>query len=84
MSYEVFLLPCAQRDLDKFQGKELSKLCKFIANLSTNPRLMGSIKLTGEGGYRIRAGAYRILYRIDDHEKKVYVYRVRHRREVYR
>ena len=84
MRYEVFLLPRAQKDLNKFKGKELSKLCKFISNLSENPRLVGSVKLTGDGGYRIRAGVYRILYRIDDSGKKVYVYRVRHRREVYR
>jgi len=84
MKYKVFLLPRAQKDLKKFKGKEHSKICRFIGNLSDNPRLMGSLKLTGDGGYRIRAGIYRILYRIDDEEKKVYVYRVRHRREAYR
>lgn len=84
MKYQVFLLPRVQKDLNKFKGKEFSKLSKFISNLSDNPRLVGSIKLTGDGGYRIRAGVYRILYRIDDNEKKVYVYRVRHRRDVYR
>lgn len=84
MKYQVLLLPKAQKDLDKFRGKEFSKLSKFIANLANNPRCMGSVKLTNEGGHRIRAGIYRILYRIDDGEKKIFIYRVGHRKEVYR
>ncbi|MBI4284164.1 MAG: type II toxin-antitoxin system RelE/ParE family toxin [Chloroflexi bacterium] len=35
-------------------------------------------------GYRVRVRDMRILYRIDDQAKEVIVYRVRHRREVYR
>jgi len=84
MTYQVFLLPPAQKNLDSFRGKEHSKLIKFISSLSKNPRPVGAKKLTNELGYRIRAGKYRILYRIDHTEKKVYVYRVRHRCEVYR
>lgn len=79
MTYKVMLLPRSQKDLDSFNGKEFSKLIKIITNLSTNPRLVGSLKLTGEEGYRIRAGDIRILYRVDDKIKVVYVYRVRHR-----
>lgn len=84
MNYQVFLLARAQKNLDGFGGKTLSALCKLISNLSKNPRPLGSLKLTGEEGYRIRVGAYRVLYRIDDKEKKLYIYRVGHRREVYR
>jgi mRNA interferase RelE/StbE len=34
--------------------------------------------------HRIRVGDYRILYTIDDRQKIVAIYRIRHRREVYR
>lgn len=84
MSYQVLLIPSAQKDLDPFQGDVFSKLCKALKNLSENPRPVGSIKLASEEGYRIRIGDYRIVYRIDDKGKKVYIYRIRHRREVYR
>ena len=41
-------------------------------------------KLAADEGYRIRAGDFRILYRIDDRAKEVIIYRVKHRREAYR
>jgi mRNA interferase RelE/StbE len=34
--------------------------------------------------YRIRVGAYRVVYSIHDDELEVLIVRVRHRREVYR
>ena len=44
-----------------------------------------SKKLSGGGSrWRIRVGDYRILYEIDDPQKVVKVYRIAHRREVYR
>ncbi|WP_363187017.1 type II toxin-antitoxin system RelE/ParE family toxin [Rothia sp. HMSC072B04] len=41
-------------------------------------------KLQGEEGYRARVGNYRILYTIDNGAVVVEVFRVGHRREVYR
>jgi mRNA interferase RelE/StbE len=48
------------------------------------PRPPGSQKLFGEDAYRIRQGDYRILYTIDDEKRLVEVYKIGHRREVYR
>lgn len=84
MKYQVFLLPRARKDLEAFTGKLFSRLRDTILTLSKNARPASSIKLTGDGGYRIRVGDFRILYRVDDKEKKVFVYRIRHRREAYR
>ncbi len=74
----------AQKDLDAFHGKAFDKIKKKILILSANPRPFGAIKLTQEEGYRLRIGDYRILYRIDDKLKEVIIYRVKHRKEVYR
>jgi len=41
-------------------------------------------KLSGLERYRVRQGDYRIVYAIDDREKAVTVFKVGHRREVYR
>jgi len=41
-------------------------------------------KLLGREGYRIRVGDYRILYVINEKERKVEVVSIAHRKEVYR
>jgi mRNA interferase RelE/StbE len=85
LSYEVELMPSAQRDLDWFQGKLLAKFESLILSLSENPRPRRSKKLSGGGSrWRIRTGDYRILYEIDETRKQVRVYRIAHRKEVYR
>ena len=81
--YKIFLLPTAQKDLDEFRGKTLDILVKKINFLQENPRPHGCLKLTAEQGYRIRSGNYRIIYRIDDKKKEVFVYRIKHRKEAY-
>jgi mRNA interferase RelE/StbE len=45
---------------------------------------MGCEKLFGDKAYRVRQGDYRILYSIDDQQRIVEVYKVGHRRDVYR
>ncbi len=50
-----------------------------------DPRPHNSRKLVGgDVKWRIRIGSYRILYEIDDSTKTVKIYRIAHRREVYR
>lgn len=82
--YEARLLPSAQRDLDSLSGASFNRLQVAIDGFVRDPRPHGSQKLTGEEGYRIRVGDFRILYRVDDRQKVVFIYRVKHRREVYR
>lgn len=56
-----------------------------IEALIENPRPHGCIKLEGEDNlWRIRSGDYRIVYGIDDALRLITIYRIRHRREVYR
>lgn len=84
-SHLVKLMPQAQKDLDIFSGKLLSRFEEIILGLYDEPRPHNSKKLSGGGSrWRIRAGDYRILYEIDDESRLVKVYRVAHRREVYR
>ncbi len=62
----------------------LARLLPAIESLGLTPRPHGSIKLTAEEGHRLRVGDYRVLYRMDDPNRQVFVYRVKHRRDVYR
>ncbi|HID93867.1 MAG TPA: type II toxin-antitoxin system RelE/ParE family toxin [bacterium (Candidatus Stahlbacteria)] len=83
--YEVLLLPPAERDLDKLKGKLFRQVIEKIASLEVNLRPQGIKKLRLEGEtYRLRVRDIRIIYRIDDREKKVFIYRVKHRKEAYR
>jgi len=80
----IKIIPRAQKDLDKLEEKLFNDIKDKIGSLKNTPRPPGCEKLTDEEGYRIRVRNYRILYRINDKSKIVFVYRVRHRREVYR
>ncbi|MEW6067521.1 MAG: type II toxin-antitoxin system RelE/ParE family toxin [Nitrospirota bacterium] len=83
--YNVKLSPQAQKDLDAFSGKLLSRFEETILGLYDEPRPHNSKKLSGGGSrWRIRIGDYRILYEIDDSQKIVKVYRIAHRKEIYR
>lgn len=84
MKYRIKIIARAEKDLDALTGHNFDVMKKKILLLSESPRPFGSKKLTNEGGYRIRSGDFRILYRIDDVAKEIIIYRIKHRKEVYR
>lgn len=67
--------------LDKLLAQ---RIAHKIADLEVNPYSHGSEKLSGNKGYRIRIGDYRVVYTIDKISKTVTIVKVKHRREVYR
>ena len=83
MSYTVCIKRSAEKELDRLPIKVYDRIIKQLISLSDNPRPHGVKKLHGREGYRIRVGDYRILYVIDDNEKKVEIVSVAHRKEVY-
>ena len=83
-SYRIVLRKSAAKEIEKLDKKTIARVIGKIQALSGDPRPPGCKKLSGEEKYRIRAGAYRILYQIGDHELIVSVVRVRHRRDAYR
>lgn len=82
--HKLRLTSGGQRELDRITGKLFEDINEAILSLAQEPRPYGAIKLHGQEGYRIRVRDFRILYRIDDKAKEVIIYRIRHRREVYR
>jgi len=81
--YDLFVLPPAQKDLDRLEASAFLRIIRKARRLSGNPRPPGCLKLTGEEGFRIRVGDYRVLYRVDDDSKRVYIYRIKHRKDAY-
>jgi mRNA interferase RelE/StbE len=83
--YEIRFARSARKDLQSLPIDIAESLLKKIESLATNARPPGSRKLIGANDlWRIRAGDYRIVYKIDDSKRLVDITLVRHRREVYR
>lgn len=82
--YEIKVRGQARKQILRIPPPHFQRIQDSIANLAQDPRSAGAKKLSGEAGYRIRVGDYRILYEIDDTMNRVAIYRVKHRREVYR
>lgn len=84
MKYEVRILRVAEKEQDKLPATVHRRLSQRILSLEENPRPRGARKLSGKEEYRLRVGAYRILYTVDDIDRVVTIFAVGHRREVYR
>jgi mRNA interferase RelE/StbE len=83
--HDIYLERAAERDLKKLDPVDFDKIIGQIKALSGNPRPSGCRKIRGSvNDWRIRAGTYRIIYEIDDKTKSIRIYRIRHRKEVYR
>ena len=84
MAYKILLKPSALKDLDQLPDKEDNRLLSHIKNLSEEPRPIGIQKLSNQGGFRIRSGNYRVLFEVNDKLQTVFIYRIKHRKEVYK
>ena len=82
--YRLEVSHTAHRQISKLPAQTQDRINIAIARLAKNPRPPGVKKLTARDGYRIRMGDYRVLYRIDDSERVVIIYRVMGRGNVYR
>lgn len=85
MIYQTELSPEAQRNLRRIRDKRLhDRLVAAIADLATDPRPPGCLKLVGEvSQWRIRVGDWRVVYVIEDGRLVVVVVRVGVRGGVY-
>ena len=84
MLYRIIIKPSAQKDLDRLPDKELKRILTRFGQLKMNPRPIGVQKLSDDEGYRVRIGNYRILYIINDKIKNIFIYRIKHRKDVYK
>lgn len=80
--YSVELMPKEVKDLKKLPQPDAAKIAEQIQSLENG--LTGDVKrltnFTPE--YRLRIGRYRALFEVEGN--RVVVYRIRHRKEVYR
>jgi mRNA interferase RelE/StbE len=84
--YKLSIKPSAGKELEAVGSKtDRMRIITKMSALATNPRPHGSEKLAGfDDRFRIRQGNYRVIYEIDDDASQVTIYKIGHRREVYR
>lgn len=82
MQYKIELKPRALKDCKKISKMQLKNIFNQIEDMSDN--LKGDVKrltnFTPE--YRLRVGDYRVLFEIE--RNKIVIYRIRHRKVVYK
>lgn len=74
----------AEKELVNLDKNVSHRIFEKALQLKDNPYGLGSQKLEGGQGYRIRIGDYRVVYTIDKVSKTVIITKVGHRKEVYR
>lgn len=82
--YAIRIKRSAEKDMDALPESVFDRITEAILALEINPRPSGCKKLRGTDEFRIRSGAYRILYAVNDKECVVDIMAVGHRRDVYR
>ena len=82
--YEVRITPHAERDLDRLSAADYLRIDRRIGLLAQDPRPSGVAKLRDKT-HRIRIGAWRVIYIIDDSMRVVLITAVRRReKDTYR
>lgn len=85
--FQVVLSTRAKKDLKKLNSTSYyERVKRALMDFKDNP-LIGDVKALKNfpfAKYRKRIGNYRVLFNIDVDEKRVYIYRIVHRKEAYK
>ena len=84
--YDVVFSDRAQSDVRRLDRATAQRVIGKLQWLAENFEATKLTALTGpdQGRFRLRVGDYRVVYAVDRKKREIEVYRVRHRREVYR
>ncbi len=84
--YRILLKPSAAKEIEAVGSKDdRRRVVERISALAADPRAAKTEKLAGyDDRYRVRQGHYRIVYLIDDPRCEITIFKVGHRKDVYR
>ena len=75
----------ARRQLDRLPLSVAAAVLETLEAIASNPRRLGKpLRFELEGCWSARRGPYRVVYRIDDEARVVFVLAIAHRADVYR
>jgi len=80
--YQLVISHRFRRDLRRLDAEAHRRVLEVLDQLQENPYQGGQLINVDIGQWRIRVGDYRIRYDIDG--ERVLLYRVRHRKDIYR
>jgi mRNA interferase RelE/StbE len=84
VAYSVSIKQSAAKQLEKVAWEDRQRIIAAIEQLKINPSAGSVLKGEFSGLRRIRVGAYRVVYEVQNQQLIVLVIRIGHRREVYR
>ncbi len=83
--FEIFLERSVAKSLKNLPKDVINRIIPHIQSLKDDPKPSGSRKIVGtENDYRIRIGAYRVVYEIDVAHRRINIMAAGHRKDVYR
>ena len=82
-SYELVFKKSVAKDLRAFPKRDVKRILERIRALADDPRPPGCEKVSGSERYRVRQGAYRIVYEIEDARLVVLIVKIGHRGDIY-
>lgn len=82
---EVLITPGAQAEFERLPLGMKGRVRDVFLRLAHWPEVSGAKPLQHElrGAFRIRAGDFRMIFRIDDRSGNIIVHRIANRRDVY-
>jgi len=85
VSFEVFYAKSVQKDIKNIDSKTKEKIKKSIEKLKDFPNITNikSLKSHPLADYRLRVGDYRILFDVDWENKKIFILKIGHRKDIY-
>jgi mRNA interferase RelE/StbE len=84
VNYKILFKKSAKKELEEMSTPDLQRIVKKISLLHGNPRPHGVEKISGHDKYQLRQGDYRIVYSIQDDSHEVWIYKIAHRKLVYK
>ncbi len=85
-AFAIAWTAASRRALTRLPEKAARAVVEFLyGSMAENPHRVGKpLKLGLEGLHSARRGDYRVIYRIDDHQRQIIVVAIEHRSDIYR
>ncbi len=84
--WEIFLTSETESDLEKLDTTVRKRILEKLKWFKKNFRQITPLPLTGEwkGFFKLVIGDWRVIYKINNTERLIMIYRIEHRSKVYR
>lgn len=76
--------PLGSRELKSLPRDVVKRIDEAVRRLAENPHLGKPLRGELRGKWSLRVGDYRVIYVVEEAERRVVLFAVRHRRSAYR